>query len=493
MALPRALDHVQGHRHWARSERQSASCVSMRHCSGARRDENGARCVEVLASAVHGADAGERSAWLEYAKAWSLGAPGSNLPAEPAWTTRNSIRLELPSMRVREFFRAPTSNPATLIIAPFALHGATIADFAPGRSIVETLQEAGVSPLLVVECKCAAPSMRFFSIDTYVADLNVAVDELGGTVNLVGLCQGGWLSLIYAAQFPAKVTSLVLAGTPIDLDAAPSRLVQAARTTDLNTFEQIVHSGQGRVLGQAVLDFQGFWSVRDLDPLTVAEILQTDLSQEMFERFQAWHRWTVDLPGTFYLQVVRQLFRENQLAQSRFEALGRLADLKMVRVPVCLLAGQADEVTPPEQLLSTLQLIGTPREQVITAAAAGSHLSLFLGANTIAREWQRIGRWIAQLNCKGALAAHELERQHSRGAQLGEQSTGEFSERSRRFHQLAEGRDGQLVRDQHAPHPTLTSQQLAPPPVGGLLVAPALDEDIEYDPVLVDCSQRSSM
>ena len=112
-------------------------------CSGARRDENGARCVESLASAVHGAGAGERSAWLEYAKARSLGEPGSNLPAEPAWTTRNSIRLELPTMRVREFFRAPTSNPATLIIAPFALHGATIADFAPGHSIVEMLQHAG--------------------------------------------------------------------------------------------------------------------------------------------------------------------------------------------------------------------------------------------------------------------------------------------------------------------------------------------------------------
>jgi hypothetical protein len=39
----------------------------------------------------------------------------------------------------------------------------------------------------------------------------------------------------------------------------------------------------------------------------------------------------------------------------------------------------------------------------------------------------------------------------------------------------------------------LTSQQLAPPPVGGLLVAPDLDEDIEHDPVLVDRSQRSSM
>ena len=242
--------------------------------------------------------------------------------------TRNSIRLELPSMRVREFFRAPTSNPATLIIAPFALHGATIADFAPGHSIVETLQEAGVSPLLVVECKCATPSMRFFSIDTYVADLNVAVDELGGTVNLVGLCQGGWLSLIYAARFPAKVNGLVLAGSPIDLDAAPSHLVETAWMTELKTFEQIVHSGEGRVLGQAVL---GFWNVRDLDRPAVADILQTDPSREMLERFLNWHRWTVNLPGTYYLQVVRELFRDNRLARNSLEALGRVVDLGAVR------------------------------------------------------------------------------------------------------------------------------------------------------------------
>src|SRR5829696_4759666 len=228
--------------------------------------------------------AGE-AAWLPYAQAWSLGEHGSEPLVEPAWTTRNSIRLELASMRVREFSSAETSKPATLILAPFALHGATIADFAPGHSIVETLQHAGVSPLRLVECKSATPSMRFFSIDTYLAELNVVIDALGGTVNLVGLCQGGWLSLIYAAQFPAKVNSLVLAGSPIDLDAAPSRLVQATRTMDPNTVEQIVHSGQGRVLGQAVLDFRGFWGVRDLDPLTVAEILQTEPHRVSRRRF----------------------------------------------------------------------------------------------------------------------------------------------------------------------------------------------------------------
>jgi pimeloyl-ACP methyl ester carboxylesterase len=53
--------------------------------------------------------------------------------------------------------------------------------------------------------------MRFWSIDDYLCTLNVLVDELGG-VDLVGLCQGGWMALIYAARFLAKVRKLALAG-----------------------------------------------------------------------------------------------------------------------------------------------------------------------------------------------------------------------------------------------------------------------------------------
>src|SRR6185436_14541468 len=153
------------------------------------------------------------------------------------WTSANSIRLELESMRLREFSRGGDGLP-TLIIAPFALHGAVLADLAPGHSIIERLLAEKVSPLLLLECKTAQPHMQFFSIDTYVADLNVIIDDLGGCVNCVGLCQGGWLSLIYAARFPGKVNSLVLAGSPIDVDASPSYFVHTARQTDQRVFEQ---------------------------------------------------------------------------------------------------------------------------------------------------------------------------------------------------------------------------------------------------------------
>ena len=63
--------------------------------------------------------------------------------------------------------------------------------------------------------------MRFLGIDDYLSALNVAVDQIGGKVDLVGLCQGGWMALVYAARFPAKVRKLVLAGAPVDIRAAP--------------------------------------------------------------------------------------------------------------------------------------------------------------------------------------------------------------------------------------------------------------------------------
>ena len=46
---------------------------------------------------------------------------------------------------------------------------------------------------------------RLNTIDTQLAALNVAVDDTGPPVDLIGLCQGGWLSLVYAARFPTKV------------------------------------------------------------------------------------------------------------------------------------------------------------------------------------------------------------------------------------------------------------------------------------------------
>ena len=124
------------------------------------------------------------------------------------------VRLELATMLLLEERQPATSRtPTALIVAPFAVHEASIADFAEGHSLARALAEGGAGPLALTYWKSATAGMRDFGIDVYLADLNVAIDDLGGRVSLIGLCQGGWLAAAYAARFPAKVAKLALAGS----------------------------------------------------------------------------------------------------------------------------------------------------------------------------------------------------------------------------------------------------------------------------------------
>jgi poly(3-hydroxyalkanoate) synthetase len=326
----------------------------------------------------------------------TLGGPTDPIGPESGWATPHAVRLDLPTLHIREFSCGSGGLP-TLVVAPFALHGATLVDFAPGHSLVESLLVEGLAQVCVVECKSATASMRFLSIDSYLADLAVAVQDLGGQVDLIGLCQGGWLSLMFAARFPQMVRSIVLAGAPIDLDAAPSNMVTGTRATAPAVFEGLVHSGDGLILGDRMLDL---WSVTQPDHAAAAKVLQVgaDASENLIEQYQRWHRSTINLPGTFYLQVVEQLFRRNELARGEFRALGRVVDLSAIKAPLFLLAGRDDDVTPPAQLLAVGKRVGTPARQIRSTIARCGHLSLFMGARTLRREWHQIAEHVRTLS-----------------------------------------------------------------------------------------------
>jgi poly(3-hydroxyalkanoate) synthetase len=315
---------------------------------------------------------------------------GSSLP----WTTPNKVALELPSMRLRDFSTG-TEGSATLICAPYALHAATVADFAPGHSLVEALGHGGLSRLFVTDWRSATPEMRYFTIDSYLADLNVAVDELGPSVNLIGLCQGGWLALIYAARFPKRVRRLVLVGAPVDIAAAESPLSRFVAELPLGMFDEWVRLGEGIMHGDRMLKS---W------PISAGEaerVLQNppdlDLArrQDLNDRFRQWNAETIDLPGTFYLQVVKCLFQENQIAEGRFVALGQSIDLKQIRVPIFMLAAGNDEIVPADQLFATAGLVGTPAEDQERMVEPCGHLGLFLGEAVLEGAWRKIAHWLS--------------------------------------------------------------------------------------------------
>jgi poly(3-hydroxyalkanoate) synthetase len=313
-------------------------------------------------------------------------------PVPLSWTTPNVALLELTTMRLCDCSQGAGGQPV-LVCAPLALHQALIVDFAPGHSVVQSLRAGGIDRVYLTDWRSATPDMRYLSIDSYLGDLNVAIDEIGTPVDLVGLCQGGWLSLIYAARFPAKVRRLVLVGAPVDL-SIESGLSRLARAVPNLVFDQLLARGGGNVSGGEML---WVWS-KPQTRAAIAATLQRDLSDPdgaaLLERFERWNLETLDLPGTYYLQVVKWIFRENRIAAGHFQALGRVVDLKQVKMPVYLLAGREDDVVPVEQALATAGLLGTPPALIATASESSNHLGLFMGARIHQSAWPRIAAWL---------------------------------------------------------------------------------------------------
>ena len=325
-------------------------------------------------------------------------AQGAEAPRE--WATPHRIVRELATMRVLEFSNGRPGATA-IIVAPYAVHSATTADFARHHSVVGALLAGGVTRLRLTDWKSAVPEARYFSIDTHLADLNVAVDDFGAPAALVGLCQGGWLAAAYAARFPAKVRSLALAAAPIDITADASGLGSLTAVTPRETMEEMLALGDGRLLGRLML---AMWPAAKPGPGGVLDILQLGAADDarararharLQARFDRWHAAVVDLPGVFYRQTVDWMFRENRLAAGRFVALGERLDLSSIVCPIFLLAAEGDEITRPGQCLALARLAGTPPARIETCVVQGGHLSLFMGQTTLATAWRDIARFVA--------------------------------------------------------------------------------------------------
>ncbi len=313
----------------------------------------------------------------------------------PRLATSNQVRLDLRTMVLRDYGK-PGGIP-TLVDAPHAGHTSMIADYHNGQSLVETLLANGINHVALTDWKSATEDMKDLEIDNYLAELIVAIDDLGGRVNLIGLCQGGWVSAMIAARFPGKVNSLVLAGAPIDTDAGNGPIKRMVHESPISFYEELVELGGGLMKGKFML--QGWKNMHPeqhyiQDHIDLYDHINDPTYLAKEETFESWYENPIDLPGRWYLQVIKQLFKENRLAKGEFVALGRKLNLRDITCPAYLLAGASDDITTPEQVLDAAKYLGTPRDRIVQKTVPGGHIGLFMGARTLKEHWPSIAQWI---------------------------------------------------------------------------------------------------
>ena len=120
-------------------------------------------------------------------------------PRTRSWPNGRSPACEILRRRSEE-------SVPTLFLPPQAGHDSCIVDFDPQQSQVPL----ALTPDSPTSCHSTGGSHREHkdaTVEDYMAVMVEAIARLGGRVNLVGDCQGGWLAVIYAGLHPTPSSS----------------------------------------------------------------------------------------------------------------------------------------------------------------------------------------------------------------------------------------------------------------------------------------------
>ncbi len=319
-----------------------------------------------------------------------------NTRRRPEWASPNEVLLETPIMRLRDFSRGSDDDVVpTLVFPPQAGHDSCIIDYSREQSQMDTIRAAGLTKAYALEWLGATEETKDASIEDYLAVAERAVEVIGGgPLNLVGDCQGGWLATIYAALHPEQVHTLTIAGAPIDFhgDAVIHDWVGYLSPLDLTFYEEVVRLGGGVLKGEFMLN--GFITIKpDNEVAKQLQLLGHIREPEHVERYRAFEDWfkhTQDIPGAFYLWIVQHLFRDNELIDGKLKISGKKVDLKKIDVPLFLLGGGTDHITPPAQVFALADHASTDPDDVVKRVTSGGHLGLFMGSEALREHWPPI-------------------------------------------------------------------------------------------------------
>jgi poly(3-hydroxyalkanoate) synthetase len=82
--------------------------------------------------------------------------------------------------------------------------------------------------------------------------------------------------------------------------------------------------------------------------------------------------------------------RDNALVSGSLRVRGKRVALANLAMPLMLLAGATDHITPPDQVFATAALVSTPPELVYRDITAGGHLGPFMRHNSLQEHWPRL-------------------------------------------------------------------------------------------------------
>ena len=297
----------------------------------------------------------------------------------------------------RTLYRMAVDGPKrveTPVLVVYAMVGHwTILDLQPDRSFLRNLAEGGCEVyMLDWGHPTAADQFDDFSdLVDIVMDgfIDVICDRHdSSSVNLLGVCQGGVLSLIYASLHPDKIRNLITCVTPVDFhaDKEGERVDHGfmnvwVRNLSAEEVDLMIDSF-GNVSGEVGGAFFSMMTpYRSLSKycLTLVDVGQDEDKLMNFLRMEKWLADRPDHTAASARQWLKDLYQDNKLVKGDLEVGGRRVDLKNITMPVLNLYTETDHIIPPPASVVLGDKVGS--QDYTQDVVAGGHIGVFVSRN----------------------------------------------------------------------------------------------------------------
>jgi len=288
--------------------------------------------------------------------------------------------------------------PVPTLIVYAMVNRYTMLDLQPNRSMIRNLLDQG-QDVYLIDWGYADRMDRHLTMDDLIngfmddcIDFICAEHQLDA-INLLGVCQGGTFSAIYASLHPEKVKNLITMVAPIDFETDDSLLFVWAKEMDVDLMIDAYGIIPGDLMNQAYQMLQPFTLtvqkyINMVDTMADAERLAD------FLRMESWIFDSPDQPGEVLRQNAKDLFKENKLVKGEFKIGDQQVDLKNINMPVLCVYADYDTLVPPASSKKLLEHVGTKDKQELSFPVG--HVGMFVSAKTQASLAPRIADWVNQ-------------------------------------------------------------------------------------------------
>jgi polyhydroxyalkanoate synthase len=317
----------------------------------------------------------------------------SNIPVRP-YETPHEIARKKDDTRLLRYHSSPKyKTPLLIVYAPINRYH--IMDLNADKSIVKNFVSGGFDTFLL---DWGEQKNNELTIVDYVSYIDESVEEIkkltgSNKVTLFGYCWGGVLSVIYAALHNEKLKNLIVQAAPVDFDKDTSILAEWARRFPIDKFVDEFKEMDGHILDLAFLlrspvryGFDKYVKfAKKMDDLQFVD---------NFIRVERWLYDTPDIPGEFFRQFIKDLYKRNLLIQNKMHLNGKIINLKAVTIPLLNIVGVNDDLAPLSASIPLNDGVSSSDKTLLEFPVG--HVGLCASSSAHTKLWPQVVKWLQE-------------------------------------------------------------------------------------------------